>query len=565
VKKLLLGSVALVAVSLAGQVHAADIPVKAVPYVAPWSWNGSYVGIHAGAALGFSNVSDPYGTSIYGDKIRTPGFLLGLQVGHNWQAPGSNFVWGVEGDLSWLDAEGTNTCFATTAPVGILGPGMITSSNCRARPDFTGTLTGRIGLATGTAGRTLLYVKGGAAVLHNRLDATTNWGFGVFPITTTSASPTTWGWTIGAGVEQAVSPAWSVKLEYDYLDFGSANLTTPATFTTTPTGFFTAVPSTTASVRQDMHQMKIGLNYKIGADPWAQFGSANTPLTSAPRLTSGWVFETGGRYWYSSGRFQKDLPSGATSSTSLISRLTYDDLTGHSGELFARLDTPINVFLKGFIGGGKISGGKMNDEDWGLITGPTATAYSNTLSNLTSTKMNYVTIDAGYDFLRGPGYKVGAFVGYNHVYEQYAANDCNQIAMPTSGICSPMISGVPVITETDKWNSMRVGMATDTWLTPQLRLVSDIAYLPYVKFTGVDNHWLRNLVIDESGTGHGVQLEAILSYYVTPQFSLGVGGRYWAMWTRTGSDAFNGVPINRTDTYRYERYGMLLQAAYKFN
>lgn len=71
-------------------------------------------------------------------------------------------------------------------------------------------------------------------MLHNRLDATTNYGFGVFPINTTSASPTMWGWTVGAGVEQAVSPAWSVKLEYGYLDFGSASLSTPATFSTTP-------------------------------------------------------------------------------------------------------------------------------------------------------------------------------------------------------------------------------------------------------------------------------------------------------------------------------------------
>jgi hypothetical protein len=112
---------------------------------------------------------------------------------------------------------------------------------------------------------------------------------------------------------------------------------------------------------------------------------------------------------------------------------------------------------------------------------------------------------------------------------------------------------------------LRVGLSTQTMLTPQLKLTGDIAYLPYVKFSGVDNHWLRALVIDESGTGRGVQLEAILSYYVTPQFSLGAGARYWAMWTRDGSDAFNGVPTNRTDTFRYERYGVLLQAAYKFD
>jgi hypothetical protein len=91
-------------------------------------------------------------------------------------------------------------------------------------------------------------------------------------------------------------------------------------------------------------------------------------------------------------------------------------------------------------------------------------------------------------------------------------------------------------------------------------------YLPYVKFSGVDNHWLRALVIDESGKGKGVELEAILSYYVMPKFSVGVGGRYWAMWTTSGDDLFNGAPTNRrTDAFRYERWGGLLQAAYKYD
>ncbi|MGE0035221.1 MAG: hypothetical protein AB7S93_06265 [Xanthobacteraceae bacterium] len=35
----------------------------------------------------------------------------------------------------------------------------------------------------------------------------------------------------------------------------------------------------------------------------------------------------------------------------------------------------------------------------------------------------------------------------------------------------------------------------------------------------------------ETGKGRGVQLEAVVSYDITPAFSVGVGGRYWAMWT----------------------------------
>ena len=535
------------------------MPRKAPPVPMPaWSWTGWYVGGHTGAALGFSKMSDPYGASMFGDAVRTPAFLLGLQAGYNWQQPGTNWVYGLEAEGSWFNSEGTNTCFAAT--------GQLTSSNCRARPGLTATFTGRVGYAAGPAGHTLVYAKGGAALLHNRLDATTNYGFGAFPITTTSASPTLWGWTVGAGVEHAVSPAWSVTIEYDYLDFANATLTSPETFSTTPGGVATAVAANSASVRQDMHQVKIGLNYKMGVDPRAQWpGRPQTAFAGAGMAAfSGWTFEPGIRYWYSSGRFQKDLPSGNTSSVSLISRLTYAGLKANSGELFARLDSPWDVFVKGFIGLGRISGGQMNDEDWGLITAAPFTGYSNTLSNLTNTNMNYGTIDVGYDALHGPGYKVGVFVGYNHIYEQYAAMDCTQIASPSAGICTPSISNTAVITETDKWDSLRVGLATDTWFTPRWRLVGDMAYLPYVKFRGVDNHWLRNLVIDEDGHGIGVQIEALLSYYLTPQFSIGAGARYWAMWTTTGSDAFNGAPVDRTDTYRYERWGLLAQATYRF-
>ena len=244
---------------------ASGAQAQPVPYTA-WNWTGFYVGAHTGAALGASSFSDPYGASIYGDKVRTPGYLVGAQAGYNWQAPGSNWVFGIEGDLSFLTGEGTGTCYAAT--------GTITSSNCRARPDFDGTLTARLGYATGPGGRTLFYGKGGAAVLHNRLDATTNFGFGVFPVTTVSASPTTWGWTVGAGVEQALSPAWSLKLEYDYLDFGNASFRSPASTSTSTAGLFVRVPSAAANVRQTAQEVKIGLNYRIGADPWAQFGAA---------------------------------------------------------------------------------------------------------------------------------------------------------------------------------------------------------------------------------------------------------------------------------------------------
>lgn len=518
-----------------------------------FDWTGPYVGVHIGGMLGFSDVSDPYGGSIYGDTVRTPGVMFGGQAGYNWQASGSPLIYGIEGDISALISNGTATCFAFS--------GEFTSSNCRARPDLAASLTGRIGVAAGEGGRTFYYLKGGLAALHNRIDATANFGFGFFPITTAGTTATSFGWTIGAGLERAIAPAWSVKLEYDYFDFADASFTTQPGFRTTPAGFFTVLPPTTAHVDQSMQVVKLGLNYRIGADPSASWTTSQAAL---PPL-SGWALETGVRYWLSSGRYQKDLPAFTNSNTSLISRLTFEDLNAQSGEIFARLDSPWKFFVKGYAGIGRIGGGTLRDEDWGLFTIAPFTSYSNTISNLDDTKLNYAVIDAGYDFLVRRDFKLGAFVGYTKIHEQYDALDCRQVASPSAGICTPPISGVKIITETDTWSSWRLGLAAEFQLSPRLKLNADLAYLPNVRFTGRDDHWLRALVIDEDGRGQGAQLETILSYAVTPNFSLGVGGRYWAMWTRIGDDAFNDVPIGRHDTYRYERFGLLMQAAYKFH
>ena len=36
------------------------------------------------------------------------------------------------------------------------------------------------------------------------------------------------------------------------------------------------------------------------------------------------------------------------------------------------------------------------------------------------------------------------------------------------------------------------------------------------------------------GHGIGVQTQAVLSYDVTDRLSVGIGGRYWAMWSTSG-------------------------------
>src|SRR6201994_1319797 len=234
-------------------VHAADMPM-APPVL--WTWTGLYLGGHIGGAGGVEQFADPAGAGIYGGSTRTEALLGGGQIGYNWQAPNTNWVLGVEAEAGVLSAGGTGTCLASS--------GLFISANCRVRPDATGSVTARAGFATGPHGRTLVYVKGGGAWLNDRIDITTN---GLYPPQNTNLEAARFGWTVGTGVERALTPAWSLRLEYDYAKFGDLNTDTPASFRKViPGSPFAYVPtaSGTTTTNLDMHHVKLGLNYKIG-------------------------------------------------------------------------------------------------------------------------------------------------------------------------------------------------------------------------------------------------------------------------------------------------------------
>lgn len=516
------------------------------------SWTGFYLGASVGAGVGSTIVRDPFGPSIYGDNVTTPGFNFGVQGGYNWQAPSASWVLGAEAEASRMESVGNNTCFAYS--------GLRVPSNCTVKPSFIGALTARAGYAFG---RSLVYAKGGLAVLSESIDATVDGG----QPGQTKANPSPLGWTLGGGVEYALTSAWSLRAEYDHSQFANVGLSAPpSVIPMVPLPFphggrSVAGPPTNANI--GFNQIKFGLNYNFDSElP----GSSHAPLIAFHR--SEWGLEFGGRDWLSSGRFQKALIQ-----PSLVSQLTYADLVANSGEIFARIDSPFDVFLKGFVGLGGINSGHMNDEDFVLATSATQSdlpgkkppiAYSNTISNANSGEINDATLDLGYDFAAGQGYKLGAFAGYNLFHDRLKASGCSQIANRNSDCATPVPVSTLGIIETDSWQSLRVGLNGDVALTDRFDLDIDAAYLPHVSLSGDDRHLLRNppLFIPESGIGQGTQLETTLSYRLTDNWSVGAGGRYWAAWTNSGSYTEEGA-TNRAQ-YRTERYGVFLQASYKF-
>ena len=83
-----------------------------------------------------------------------------------------------------------------------------------------GSICGRLGVAFD---RALLYATGGAEFAG--FD-TTYTGIGTFD----QGSHTRTGWTVGGGIEYAVTGNWSIRAEYRYVDFGRFTDATPFTF-----------------------------------------------------------------------------------------------------------------------------------------------------------------------------------------------------------------------------------------------------------------------------------------------------------------------------------------------
>src|SRR5262245_23259959 len=106
----LLCATAAVAV-ISAPAAAADMrmPMKAPPVaVAVFNWTGFYIGANGGGAFGGTRdtvdlvETGAAGAFVYANNFGTlepSGGFGGGQIGYNWQAPGSNWVWGIETDL----------------------------------------------------------------------------------------------------------------------------------------------------------------------------------------------------------------------------------------------------------------------------------------------------------------------------------------------------------------------------------------------------------------------------------------------------------------------------------
>lgn len=235
-RKALLAAVSVAALTSAAS--AADLPSRKAPVYAPvaaapiFTWTGFYVGVNGG--YGWS--SDKYGLGVttvgyLPTKTKADGWFVGGTAGYNWQFA-NNLVVGVEGDYDWAGLKNSALCN------GIAG------TACKTKIDALGSLRARLGYAMGN---TLVYATGGLGYEHLKASIADPVG-GYFG----ASNKSRWGWTLGAGVEYALTRNWSVKGEYMYYNFGKKNYT------------FDAAALEIGRAKNDIHTVKLGVNYRFG-------------------------------------------------------------------------------------------------------------------------------------------------------------------------------------------------------------------------------------------------------------------------------------------------------------
>jgi len=220
---------------------AADLPVKA-PYrvvqPVPFTWTGFYVGGSAGF-IGSNSTGDDSGDTGGDGMINAKGTyniggvggLFGVNVGYNYQfAP--NWVLGIEADIAGSTLSGY-------AYQDIFG------SEVYSKLSALGTVRGRFGYAFD---RLLVYATGGLAFgnVHNRASYRQD------PVYTVDESKWKTGWTVGGGIEYALTNNWTVRAEGLYVDLGRSNFIAPGNASGCSFGFKNAYALG-----------RLGVNYKF--------------------------------------------------------------------------------------------------------------------------------------------------------------------------------------------------------------------------------------------------------------------------------------------------------------
>jgi outer membrane immunogenic protein len=220
-KKLLITATALASfLSFVNSASAADLAVDS-----GFDWTGFYLGLQGGYAAG--DAKHDFSNGAPSDNSSPDGVFGGLHAGYLFQQ--DVFVFGLEGDIEAADINGN---FNNLTPITSSGSTDI---------NWQGSGRLRLGYATG---QFLPYLTGGIAF------ADVDYGGGPAGGPCCGFSKTTIGYTVGAGLEYAISDVLSANVEYRYTDFGKESGSLNPTF-----------PGVNMPVDLSTHAVRLGVSY----------------------------------------------------------------------------------------------------------------------------------------------------------------------------------------------------------------------------------------------------------------------------------------------------------------
>jgi outer membrane immunogenic protein len=230
------GGFLMVLLSLgAGPAQAAPPPPPApVP-----SWQGFYVGSHAGYGFGVAKTSQPLDTDFAGGH----GFIGGLLAGYNYMVMPRTLI-GIEGDASWSNIAHSDSVQDSLGDVFTLKIEQKQAYSLRAR---FGYLLAPETLLYGTAGWSWSQLNYALAFTGLGSETDSRWFNGP---------------QIGGGVETMIAPGWTARLEYLHTFYNSVAFNAPIISTFTGGGL---------EVKPSLGVGRLALIYNFGPgapSPW---------------------------------------------------------------------------------------------------------------------------------------------------------------------------------------------------------------------------------------------------------------------------------------------------------
>lgn len=233
--KILASLLATVALAALTPASAADIEAPAA-----YDWTGVYLGIHGGYAWGTSKSND-----IFAYDLEPESWVGGGQAGYNYQLP-NNIVLGVEADVSFGNLKDDSLVLTEME----IGPDLPTEAEAKVKTFGTARL--RAGYAFD---RVMPYVTGGLGWAEQKVDYFQDYlpGNPGILVNNLEDTKTYFGWTVGAGIEAALTDNFTAKIEYLYADLGTKEYE----------GTLTIFGQYPADIDLQIQTVRLGVNYKF--------------------------------------------------------------------------------------------------------------------------------------------------------------------------------------------------------------------------------------------------------------------------------------------------------------